>query len=74
MAVFRTKDREKRREWKAYHATAMSRARDAVYWTDPETSIETYEAEQWEDYKAFMIREGQTHVNHERFLKELRKA
>jgi hypothetical protein len=32
MAIFRKRDREKRRQWRAYHAAAVLAAKSLYYW------------------------------------------
>lgn len=73
MAIFRGRDREKRTTRRAYHASAMTRARDSIFYSHPEQTEAEWEQEAWDDYVYYMQGNQVDPVPREKFLKELRK-
>ena len=69
MAIFRKRDREKRREWKAYHAAAIHFAQNTY----------DFGTEGWEDYQAWrtyldrMQNFGHDPAPYKKFVRDLKR-
>lgn len=73
MAVFRKQDREKRRAWKAYHASALSAAKAFYAYSDPEDGEARNLRRSWYVYKNKMEDLGVNPLSQDKFLKALAK-
>jgi hypothetical protein len=71
MAIFRSRDREQRREWKSYHASGIRAAKNHYAYSDPENGEGKNVNDAWLVYRDYMIREGVRHVTLDKFKKEL---
>jgi len=71
MAIFRQRDREKRKTWKAYHASAINTARNHYAYSDPEDGDLYNINEAWYLYVQVMDEFGLRPLAREKFVKEL---